>query len=196
MPQKTPLRDYKASVTDPEDLAALGKWQEAFDYRIWSARLSLDAPQFQLFEMLSEGILEIPQQGSRLMHLIKAGVPHHVSSQWGYWAVSDTDRIWIRAEWQGYAYYTIIMGGTPSAYQSDRLRWYCPQCGAVSHEVVYETAQQGWRGFWDAEVRAVEQFNTDASLRTCPACSSLHPFAYSFFADQDTPEAQAARHSW
>ncbi|MCE2485216.1 MAG: hypothetical protein J4F42_06865 [Desulfurellaceae bacterium] len=130
MPRTIPLRNYTASATDPEDLDDLGRWQEAFDYRIWSARLPLAGPQFRLFEMLPEGILEIPQQGKRLMHLIKAGVPHHVASLLGYWAVSDTDRIWIRAEWQDSAYYTIIMGGTPSAYRRDRLRWYCPGCGA------------------------------------------------------------------
>ena len=196
MPRTIPLRNYSASATDPEDLDALGRWQEAFDYRIWSARLPLAGPQFRLFEMLPEGILEIPQRGKRLMHLIKAGVPHHVASLLGYWAVSDTDRIWIRAEWQDSAYYTIIMGGTPSAYRRDRLRWYCPACGAVVHEVVYETAERGWRGLWDEEGRAVERFNADAGLRICRACGNLHPCAYSFFAERDTPEAQAARHSW
>lgn len=196
MPKRTPLRDYAASLTDPDDLKVLGKWDEAFDYRIWSARLPLDAPQFELYEMTPEGILSIPQHGPRVLHLIRAGVPHHVAPLFGYWAVSDTDRIWLRAEWEGQASYTIIMGGTPSAYRCDAVRWYCPQCAAVLHEMTYETAQRGWPGFWDEEVKAVQQFNANTTLRTCQACASLHPLAYSFFSEHDGPQEEEARRQW
>jgi hypothetical protein len=51
----------------------------------------------------------------------------------------------------------------------EAVAWYCAGCGALVHgrELDEPIAQRGW---W----RAVAEFNSDPSLRTCRGCGAVH----------------------
>lgn len=52
----------------------------------------------------------------------------------------------------------------------EAVAWYCPGCGELVHarEIEGEIPQQG---YWEA----VQIFNGDSRLRTCPGCAAVHP---------------------
>ena len=52
--------------------------------------------------------------------------------------------------------------------------WYCAGCQAVVHWQSIDTKEEiPQAAYWEA----VQQFNNDSSLRTCPDCQAEHPLA-------------------
>jgi 3-hydroxyanthranilate 3,4-dioxygenase len=50
------------------------------------------------------------------------------------------------------------------------LRWYCPQCNNVLHDIPFEPVDLG------KQIKAMlEQFNGNADLRTCKKCGAVLP---------------------
>lgn len=59
----------------------------------------------------------------------------------------------------------------PQAHQEDHhLRWYCPQCRAVLHDVAFRPVDIGKQ-----IKQALTAFHGDQALRTCKACGHIHP---------------------
>jgi 3-hydroxyanthranilate 3,4-dioxygenase len=59
----------------------------------------------------------------------------------------------------------------PQAHAEDHhLRWYCPGCAAVLHDVAFRPVDLG---------RQIQEmlsaFNGSTELRTCAACGTVHP---------------------
>jgi 3-hydroxyanthranilate 3,4-dioxygenase len=48
------------------------------------------------------------------------------------------------------------------------LRWYCPKCHGIVHDVAFEPAD-----FSKQLKSIIEQFNASAELRTCKACKTV-----------------------
>jgi hypothetical protein len=62
----------------------------------------------------------------------------------------------------------IRLKASPPAREA--VAWYCAGCG----ELVHARAIEGpvpQEGYWEA----VQLFNADAGLRTCPGCAAVHP---------------------
>jgi 3-hydroxyanthranilate 3,4-dioxygenase len=59
----------------------------------------------------------------------------------------------------------------PKAFtESQHLRWYCPKCQAVIHDVEFIPADIG------KQIKAaLEEFAGNERLRTCKACGTIHP---------------------
>jgi 3-hydroxyanthranilate 3,4-dioxygenase len=54
------------------------------------------------------------------------------------------------------------------ANAKDHLRWYCPQCGAVVHDVAFISVDLG------KQLKPIiEEFRANASLRTCKQCGHV-----------------------
>jgi 3-hydroxyanthranilate 3,4-dioxygenase len=108
-----------------------------------------------LVQMAGEGELELKDTSPSRMHLepgdtvyIPAGVPSRL--------VPHAENLQIRLK----AY--------PPAREA--VAWYCAGCGELVHARSIE-GDIPQAGYWEA----VHLFNGDAALRTCPACSSVHP---------------------
>jgi 3-hydroxyanthranilate 3,4-dioxygenase len=59
----------------------------------------------------------------------------------------------------------------PGAHTADHhLRWFCPNCRAVLHDVAFQPVDIG------KQIKAaLGEFAADESLRTCKSCGTKHP---------------------
>jgi 3-hydroxyanthranilate 3,4-dioxygenase len=59
----------------------------------------------------------------------------------------------------------------PRAHTEDHhLRWFCPRCGAVLHDVAFQPVDLG------KQIKAMlAEFNAKETLRTCKQCGAVHP---------------------
>jgi 3-hydroxyanthranilate 3,4-dioxygenase len=59
----------------------------------------------------------------------------------------------------------------PRAHTEDHhLRWFCPRCGAVLHDVAFQPVDLG------KQIKAMlGEFNASETLRTCKQCGAVHP---------------------
>jgi 3-hydroxyanthranilate 3,4-dioxygenase len=59
----------------------------------------------------------------------------------------------------------------PRAHTADHhLRWFCPSCGAVLHDVAFQPVDLG------KQIKAMlGEFNASEALRTCKQCGKVHP---------------------
>ena len=162
--------------------SALGQWKRTHDYDIWTdCRSSTDAP-LALWEAWNDGVLRIPDKTS-VMHIIPAGVPHHVEGVFGYWRACESDIVWLRVARGELTHYAMILGGSAADYNKDRILWICPACATTVHSVEIETGRTKLSEFWAREPAIINEFNADERLRTCPNCSHVHPRAYPFRAN-------------
>jgi hypothetical protein len=127
-----------------------------------------------------------------------AGVPHRVRHNFGYWHINDKDELYLpipgpSAEELGY--YVVIMG-LPKGRETDAFAWYCEECGTLLYDHVIETGTTGLAGFWKGERQAVNHYNADPRLRTCPECGHVNPLGYCWNKAKDTPAEAQARQAW
>ncbi|HZT78718.1 MAG TPA: 3-hydroxyanthranilate 3,4-dioxygenase [Gemmataceae bacterium] len=55
--------------------------------------------------------------------------------------------------------------------EEHHLRWYCPKCQAVVHDVTFRP-----EGDIGQQIKAaLDQFRADEALRACKACGAVHP---------------------
>lgn len=130
--------------------------------------------------------------------LTPAGNPHRVMHNFGYWHINDKDELYlpIPAELaDDLGYYVVIMG-LPKGREIDSLAWYCEQCNTLLYDHVIETYRTGIAGFWKGEREAVNIYNGDLSLRTCPDCHHENPLGYCWNSAKDTAQEAAARLYW
>lgn len=108
-----------------------------------------------LIQMSGEGTLELRETEPAVMRLvpgdtvyIPAGTPTRV--------LPDRENIQVR-----------LRAEPPTR---EAAAWYCPACGDLVHS---EELAPGL--FHEHAWRAVQAFNADTALRTCKACSHVHP---------------------
>lgn len=161
------------------DSATLGQWRRTHDYEVWTHCQTKNEPPLTLWEAHGAGVVRLPDQDT-LMHVIKGGVPHHVEQLFGYWRACDSDIVWFRIVRDDRVHYAMVLGGCPSAYESDKLLWICPSCANVlqQHEIV--TGRKGVQRFWRQEGSFIDEFNNPVEHRTCDKCGHVHPPAYRF----------------
>ncbi len=108
-----------------------------------------------LIQMAGEGEIELKEATVIHMHLepgdtvyIPAGVPSRLAPR------GENLQLRLKAE--------------PPAREA--VAWYCAGCGELVHgrEIESDVHQEG---YWEA----VQLFNGDAGLRTCPGCAAVHP---------------------
>ncbi len=90
-----PVLHYAFALASEGTGPKFGEWREAGQFWIWFASLLPEDQPLVVLEMTNKGVIEFKQQGY-LMHLIPARQPHHINHLFGYWQVSDADRIWIQ----------------------------------------------------------------------------------------------------
>ena len=161
------------------DSTVLGKWQRTFDYDVWTqCHQEADDP-LTLWEKVPGGVVRVPKAES-VMHVISAGIPHHIAGLFGYWRTCGSDIIWLRIVRDGFVHEAMVLGGCPSAYEQDSISWICPSCATEFGKVDIATGRKSGQRFWAEEAKAVAKFNDSPEARTCPNCSRVHPLAYSF----------------
>ena len=104
-----------------------------------------------------------------------AGVPHRVRHNFGYWHINDKDELYLPIPGRSddeMGFYVVVMG-TPKGRETDAFAWYCEECGTLLYDHVIETGATGLAGFWKGERHAVNQYNTNLHLRTCPECAHV-----------------------
>ncbi len=160
--------------------AGLGEWRATSDYQVWTQCVPLTGPQLVLWETRGRGVVRIPDLDT-ILHAIPAGVAHHVEGLFGYWRVSQSDILWMRARRDPWVHHAMILGGDrANASQIDVICWICPQCATHFGHREIEFRRKSPGTFAASEEAAIASFNTAEAARTCPSCGKLHPPAYRF----------------
>jgi hypothetical protein len=116
--------------------------------------LVVDADQV-LIQMAGEGELELAEPSPGRMHLTPGDTV--------YIPAGTPSRLLPRGE-------NLQLRLKPDPPVREAVAWYCAGCG----ELVHARAIDGpiaQAGYWEA----VQLFNGDAALRTCPKCAAVHP---------------------
>lgn len=172
-----PVLQYILPI-DPES-ATLGQWTRSHDYHVWTDCRAETEPPLTFWEARGKGVVRIPDEAT-LMHIVSAGVAHHIEHLFGYWRQCDSDLMWLRVARGKWTRYALVIGGSPDAYKSDRILWICPACGETMRLKEFATGPKGIERFWRAEREAVAAFNAASEHRTCSRCDHVHPPAYPF----------------
>jgi len=189
-----PLLHYSMSlVAEGAGEPRLAEWQEAGRYRIWASRSAPGDPPATVLELRADGLVELKGE-NYFLHPILAGQPHRIAHHFGYWQVSDADRIWIQIPRGKVWVYTLIWGGKSGVYREDRLFWICRKCGNRLAEKTIQAAAA--EGFMKAQSAAVREFNADLPQRKCGKCGTAHPEAYGMDPRDDLPAERSARGLW
>ncbi len=124
-------------------------------------------------------VMDIVQPG-KAFGFVPAGAAHHLTQDYGWWHVNDTEEIYIPVPLVNGALAFVILEAT-FADRWDKFQWYCLSCYTFLHQRKVNTGRVGMAGYWEAEAAAVTEFNEDLERRTCRNCGAVHPLAYSFW---------------
>ena len=124
-------------------------------------------------------VMDIVQPG-KAIGFVPAGAPHHLTQDYGWWHVNDTEEIYLPVPLVNGALAFVIIEATYTE-RWDKFQWYCLKCYTFLDERKVNTGRVGMEGYWAAEADAVKEFNADLERRTCPNCQAVHPPAYSFW---------------
>src|SRR6266508_2524334 len=195
-PASEPILHYALDVV-PQDAGRthFGEWREAGLYWVWSGATSFADQPCAVLERTAKDIVEFRAE-RYLMQPILAGKIHHINHLFGYWHLSDADRIWLQFPREEANVYSLIWGGKSGVHKQDRLLWFCPQCGNRLAERLLDTGKLGMEGFIAEQLDAVRQFNSDAERRKCTNCAFVHPEAYGFYRRHDSAVEKASRERW
>jgi hypothetical protein len=123
-------------------------------------------------------------QPGKALGYIPAGLAHHLTHEFGWWHVNGADEFYLGVPiTDGRIALVIFEAIFPE--RVDWFNWYCLKCFAPLHGSAVNIGRVGLEGYWKAESAAVATFNADEKLRTCKACGTVHPLAYSVF---DSPD--------
>ncbi len=148
-------------------------------YWIWAQTYSPHAAPLRLLEWTAQGIADITTDRYSV-HVVKAGVAHHIEGLFGYWLIADADHIWIQAPRSNSRHYVLIAGGKTGVNRVHTITWYCPSCGYQLGEAHRLSHDGTPAAFLEAQAAVVETFNASVTARTCRQCSTVHPLAYAF----------------
>ena len=185
---KLPVLGYDIPLDGPSG------WHEANRYLLWTGAFAPNAPPVAIQERVDGRAVTLPLR-ARSLSSIPAGRAHRLTHLAGFWRVSDADLLVLRAALPEAIYLTLYLSSGPQ-HRTDRLLWYCRQCGAELAPWEYDVRRRGAQAFWTALLEPVRAFNADSARRTCSQCSDVHPPAYGFNPSDDTPEERLARASW
>ncbi|MGC4028115.1 MAG: hypothetical protein QM696_04485 [Steroidobacteraceae bacterium] len=151
----------------------------------------------QFIELGPQGLTEGISAALKL-RLTAAGVPHRVRHNFGYWHINDKDELYvpIPAEVTGELGHYIVVMGAPSGKESESFAWFCEKCHTILYDHVVDTGKYGLAVFWKGEREAVDIYNADVNLRTCPECGHVNPHGYCWNSAKDSAEEAAARRAW
>jgi len=169
-------------------------WHEAHRYLIWTGHFPPGAPATALQERTAGVTTTFPVK-PRSLSLVAAGTPHRLTHLFGFWRISDCDMLVVRAELPEATYLCLYISSGPR-HRTDRVVWYCPQCGTELAPWSHDVQRFGAGAFWDRSLEAVRAFNAAAALRTCAHCGAVHPAAFGFDSDLDSQAEQEARALW
>lgn len=165
------------------------------DYLVWTDCRPSEEPSLTLWEAHGAGVVRVPDSHT-LMHVIAAGVPHHIEGLFGYWRICDSDIVWLRSFSGGLVRYLMVLGGSPAAYEKDAILWICPACAQVIGRRDLATGWLHAQRFWRYEARIIAAFNADPEQRTCSKCGAVHPAAYRFRRAGVSIETGASQATW
>jgi len=149
------------------------------------------------FELGPKGISEGRHELLGL-RVTTAGTPHRVAHNFGYWHLNDKDELYVPIPGRSpdeLGHYVVVMG-LPRDRETDGFAWYCENCLTLLFDFTIETGQTGLAAFWKGEREAVNRYNADLGLRTCPECNHVNPRGYCWNKAKDTPEEAEARGHW
>lgn len=194
---------------DLTDVEAIDRFSGAFFHELRGLSMAIKRlPQARwdlgsMVEMGDAGPIAWDEDVTRPgMHIIHAGIPHHLPGAGGYWHVGDVDEIymWIPDPADDQLLTSVLIERERKPGDRDLLAWYCRTCWTLLDSLDHETGRHG-REWWEAavplEAQAVERFNADPARRTCTECGTEHPLAYRLeSAPNRRPEEDAVRHLW
>ena len=123
-------------------------------------------------------------QPGRAFGYIPAGMPHHLTHEFGWWHANGTDEFYLCVPLVNQKVALVIFEcNYPERH--DGFNWYCLACYRPLHQRQVNIGRVGLEGYWEAEAAAIKEFNADLELRTCKGCGALHPLAYSVFAPEN-----------
>lgn len=189
-----PPASFTLYLAGPEAPAQKERLFEFGQYWLWGSSISPEAPRLTVIEKLPEGLVEAYKPGY-FLHLIKAGVPHHIVHLFGYWYSGDADGVWLQVEREDATTYAWIIGGRRRVKRAHRFAWICQRCGTMLAEQHHTDPDGRLETFLSAQLVALRQFNGDPA-RTCRSCGHDHPLAYGLDPKSDLPEESAARAAW
>jgi hypothetical protein len=187
-PAKGPIVAYDFPLDGPDG------WHEANRYLVWTGRFAVDAPVNAVQEWIDGAAVTLPAS-ARALSLVPAGTPHRLTHLFGFWRISDADLHVVRAVMPSVTYLCLNVSSGPE-HKNDRGLWYCPGCGNELAPSSYDVRRYGAPAFWDHALERVRAFNADPAARTCPRCGTVHPTAFGFDRDRDTPDERIARAAW
>jgi hypothetical protein len=127
-----------------------------------------------------------------------AGTPHRNRLIHGHWHINARDEVAIVFRREGDEDATVVMvEASPRPGDKEALAWFCQRCAAELFRREFTSARAGEPLFADTgENDAVTTFNADLTLRTCKQCGQVHPLAFRFATQLNTPAEEAARGTW
>lgn len=180
------------------DIAAAGAkgvWQRASRYSVWSKEYPAQAPALSIVEALPGGLLRVPDD-PRLFHVIPAGTRHRLEHLFGFWRISGSDTVIVRAQVDRAVSYTFIVRNDWPEYAADETLFACANCDLELQRFTFETPRFGVQAYWTEALRLARAFNAQYSGRACTACGNSQPLAYGIDEEADTAEERAARMQW
>jgi hypothetical protein len=172
-----------------------GAWQEPSRYQVWTNRYPLSEAPLSIIERREGNVFRVPE-AVRVMHRIPAFTPYHVEHFFGFWRSTGGDTIFIRAEVEGFAYYTLIIGTHGTGFGTETIAWFCPKCGAELRSLTFDLKRYGLPKFLNFALEAVREFNVSATARTCAGCGNVHPISYGMYPQNDDELEKEARAAW
>lgn len=173
----------------------LGHWSQTQDYLVWTECRNANERPLTLWQAQGPGVVRLPDNDA-LMHVIAAGVPHHIEGVFGYWRTCGADIVWLRAVRGEHVRYVLILGGSPTEYRNDVIQWICPVCASAIDRHEVKTRWSDPSRFWDREAEIVAAFNADSSRRSCPNCRNVHPLGYRFRRAEVRPDPETEMLFW
>jgi len=172
-----------------------GSWQEASRYQIWTNRYPLTEPKLSVVERRDGSVLRVPDR-VRVMHRIPAGTPYHIEHLFGFWRTTGSDTLFVRAEVEDHAYYTLVVGTHSAGFGAETIAWCCPRCAAELRAATFDLKRYGLPAFWEFALAQAREFNASTEARTCAACGNVHPYAYGWDPQADAPVESEGRALW
>jgi hypothetical protein len=171
-----------------------GKWVRRGNHALWCGSRASSDPPYVLHEWTDRGVRPFPVIGPKpVFHRVPEGTPYHVSHLFGFWVANDVDAMLLTVPRGEVAHHMLTVGGRTGKPAEATCLHVCPRCASRFGEASFAEVRSGYERFLDFALKRVRAFNADATLRTCPRCSAVHPPIYGFHEDADTPDARAAR---
>ncbi|MDX3893433.1 hypothetical protein [Pusillimonas sp.] len=153
-------------------------WQQRGQYSIWAGESKEGGQRFRLLERFGNRVGAIEHaDGRSVLHKVSAGTSFTIEGLLGFWLKFDCDAMWLDTPCPSGRYSLLAVGGTAGKPGQAVVDWVCPKCGESLHPqtIAIGSGPRAFKRFLSEAEGVAAAFNSDADLRACGNCGSVHP---------------------